>query len=61
MIKNKKQFNVGDYVLYDNPHDYLDEGSVVDIGDGSYVTIESINGNKRTFFQSTDFKYLFIA
>ena len=54
-------FNVGDYVLYDNPHDYLDEGNVVDIGDGSYVTIESINGNKRTFFQSTDFKYLFIA
>lgn len=61
MVKSKKEFNVGDYVVYDHPNNYWDEGNVIDTGDGSYITIESINGNKRTFLQSTDFKYLFVA
>ena len=61
MGKTVKTFNIGDYIVYDNPHEYWDEGNIIDTGDGSYITIESINGNKRTFFQSTDFKYLFIA
>lgn len=59
--KMTKTFNIGDYIVYDRPNNYWDEGNVIDTGDGSYVTIESINGNKRTFFQSTDFKYLFVA
>lgn len=49
------------YKEYDHPNNYWDEGNVIDTGDGSYVTIESINGNKRTFWHSTDFKYLFVA
>lgn len=58
---NKKEFKKGDYIVYDNPHDYWDEGLVVDEGDGSYVEIENIEGRRRIFLNSEHFKYLSVT
>lgn len=53
-----KDFKIGDYIIYDNPNDYADEGTVIDTDNCSFVQIESINGYRRIFFKS-EFKYLF--
>ena len=57
----QKKFKLGDYIVYDNPHDYLDEGVVIDEGDGSYVEIMNIEGRRRVFLKSVDFKYLTVT
>lgn len=52
-----KDFKIGDYIIYDNPNDHADEGTIIKI-DNSYVIIENINGNNRVFSKS-EFNYLF--
>lgn len=58
--KTNKTFKVGDYIVYDNPHDYQNEGTVIDFGEDSYVQIFDIEGRKRIFFES-EFKYLTVV
>lgn len=57
----QKKFKLGDYIVYDNPHDYWDEGIVIDEGDGSYVEIDNMEGRRRVFWKSEHFKYLSVT